>query len=173
MKIALSGKMGSGKSFIADKIVIKYGFKKISFASRVKQIAEELFEMKDKNRGLLISLATKMREIDPLVWIKCVLRFCDKNQDCDIIIDDLRLLNEYETLKSDNWFIVKIDIDEKVRLERLESKYKFKFNDHKKYFDCISENDVVSLENDSFNFIIQNNSDINKFFEHIEEYIRT
>ena len=55
MKIAITGKMGSGKSYLADKISNKYGFYIASFAGRVKELAKELFNMVGKDRGLLIN----------------------------------------------------------------------------------------------------------------------
>ena len=51
--------------------------------------------MKIKNRELLQSIGTKMREIDEDIWIKYVL----KNNKNNIIIDDLRYPNELEALK--------------------------------------------------------------------------
>ena len=56
MKIAISGKMGSGKTYLAENISKKYGFYKASFAGRVKELASELFNMRGKDRGLLLSL---------------------------------------------------------------------------------------------------------------------
>ena len=74
MKIAICGKMGTGKTYFADYITKKYDFRKASFAKRLKTLAEELFDMTHKDRGLLIDLATKMREIDSRVGIKAMVR---------------------------------------------------------------------------------------------------
>ena len=98
MKIAICGKMGTGKTYFADYITKKYDFRKASFAKRLKTLAEELFDMTHKDRGLLINFATKMREIDSRVWIKAMFRDI-KNVD-NVVLDDLRLNNEYITLKT-------------------------------------------------------------------------
>ena len=94
MKIAITGKMGSGKSYLADKISNKYGFYIASFAGRVKELAKELFNMVGKDRGLLINFATKMREIDSEVWIRTMLKSIKGKE--NVIVDDLRLKNEYD-----------------------------------------------------------------------------
>ena len=70
-KIAITGKMCSGKTTIANYLIEKNNqFVKISFADKVKEIATDLFNMKEKNRYLLQSIGTKMREIDEDVWAR-------------------------------------------------------------------------------------------------------
>ena len=111
MRIAILGKMCSGKTttsnFIIDylknneNIIIK----KVSFATKVYDIAYDLFDMKIKNRELLQSIGTKMREIDEDIWIKYVL----KNNKNNIIIDDLRYPNELKALKKEI-YIIKLDL---------------------------------------------------------------
>ena len=62
MKIAISGPMGSGKTTIANMIKKEYpNFKIFSFGQKVKDIANELFNMdkNNKNRSLLINIADK------------------------------------------------------------------------------------------------------------------
>ena len=167
MKIAISGKMGSGKSFLAEKLVNNFNFKKISFADRVKELATELFGMKEKDRSLLINLGTKMREIDPKVWINSVIRHCNNFGSCDVVVDDLRMKNEYETLKADNWLFVKIQIDEDLRNSRLKYKYQENYDKHKQHFNSITENDVVEMNDHCFHFIIKNSQDEQLFLNFI------
>ena len=52
MKIAIIGKMCSGKSYVADYIVKKYNLEKYSFADKLKSIAVELFGMHHKNQKI-------------------------------------------------------------------------------------------------------------------------
>ena len=75
MKIAICGKMCSGKTTLANYIMRTFpGYQKYSFAEKVKELCVELFDMKKKDRPLLIDFANKMREIDPNVWINQVLK---------------------------------------------------------------------------------------------------
>ena len=152
MKIAICGKMGTGKTYLADYIAKKYDFIKTSFAKRLKTLAEELFDMTHKDRGLLINFATKMREIDSRVWIKAMFRDI-KNVD-NVVLDDLRLNNESITLKESGWFIIKIDINENERISRLKQKYGEYYEQHRECFNSITENDVIELDDSHFNMII-------------------
>ena len=75
MKIAIYGPMCSGKSTIANIIQKKYPQYKIySFGQKIKDIANELFNMEGKNRSLLINIADKMRDIDEDVWVKYIMK---------------------------------------------------------------------------------------------------
>ena len=162
--------MGSGKSFVTDKICRKFSnYTKTSFATRVKELATELFGMTYKDRGLLINFATKMREIDPNVWINSVMRFVENiSTDEFVIIDDLRLMNEYETLRSKKWFLIKMDVDEDIRQNRLQTVYGDKYDSHKTHFKSVTENDVVTFDSSCFDYVIQNDSDIERLLEIIE-----
>ena len=158
MKIAITGKMGSGKSYLADKISNKYGFYIASFAGRVKELAKELFNMVGKDRGLLINFATKMREIDSEVWIRTMLKSIKGKE--NVIVDDLRLKNEYDILRVNGWYIVKLEIDENKRELQLREKYGVdEANRHIAHSKSATENDVVGLDDESFDLVIRNDSD--------------
>ncbi len=158
MKIAITGKMGSGKSYLADKISNKYGFYIASFAGRVKELAKELFNMVGKDRGLLINFATKMREIDSEVWIRTMLKSIKGKE--NVIVDDLRLKNEYDILRVNGWYIVKLEIDENKRELQLREKYGVdEANNHIAHSKSATENDVVGLDDESFDLVIRNDSD--------------
>ena len=105
MKIAITGKMCSGKSFISDLLAKKYNLKKLSFGGKVKDLAKDLFGMEGKNRLLLQSLADKMKEIDKDIWIKYLMTQIEDRD--NIIIDDLRFHNEHEYLRKNDFKIVK------------------------------------------------------------------
>ena len=169
MKIAIAGKMGSGKSFVANKIVQEYGFVQLSFAKRVKELACELFNMQGKNRSLLIDFATKMRSIDRDVWIRSMLVDCENHT--KVVVDDLRLNNEYHTLKQLGWYLVKINIDENKRLDQLKNKYGYDYYSHIEHANSITENDVVSMDDSAFNFVIRNETNIAELLEKIGETV--
>ena len=94
MKIAITGKMCSGKSSIANLLVEGDNrFQIYSFGQKVKDVAKDLFDMQEKDRTLLTSIGTKMREINPDVWVNYVIRQTERQTYC--IVDDLRYQNEY------------------------------------------------------------------------------
>ena len=100
MKIAICGKMCSGKSTLANYIMSSYpGYQKYSFAQKVKELCSELFDMEGKDRLLLINFANKMRDIDEKVWVNHVLKQTESKEKC--IIDDVRYQNEVDALIED------------------------------------------------------------------------
>ena len=113
IRIAFSGKMQVGKTTSAEYLVRKYGFIKLAFADKLKEIARDLFpeqfETGEKPRKLLQDLGIKMREIDEDVWVKYVLRKIESlPKETNIAIDDLRFLNEYEAVKNAGFFVIRI-----------------------------------------------------------------
>jgi len=171
MKIAISGKMGSGKTYLADEICKRFSFKRASFAGKLKSLAKELFNMNYKDRGLLIDFATKMREIDENVWIRAMFKSIENSE--NVVVDDLRLKNEYDTLMLDGWFICKININENERINRLISKYGKKSKEHFNHSNSITENDVVNMEDNRFNFVINDYSDYDKLYTIIRDKLNS
>jgi len=113
LRIAFSGKMQVGKTTSAEYLVRKYGFVKLAFADKLKEIARDLFpeqfEKGEKPRKLLQDLGMKMRKIDQDVWVNYVLRIVRSlPKESNIVIDDLRFMNEYKALKNEGFFIVRI-----------------------------------------------------------------
>ena len=162
MKIAILGKMCSGKTTTSN-FIIDYlrnyeniNLKKVSFATKVYDIAYDLFGMENKNRELLQSIGTKMREIDEDIWIKYVL----KNNSDNIIIDDLRYPNELKALKKENFIIIKLDLDKDSQLKRLKQCYPDSYQDHINNMNHESELLMDKLDDSEFNFIIKSDNDI-------------
>ena len=97
MKIAICGKMCSGKTTIAN-LIKEYDnrYEIFSFGKKVKVIANELFgmDLNNKNRSLMVQIGTKMREIDLNVWANYIINETKDKEFC--IIDDLRFQNELD-----------------------------------------------------------------------------
>lgn len=122
MKIAICGKMASGKTTLADWFAEHHGFLKISLAAKVKDVAKDLFGMTHKDRRLLQQIGMKMREIKEDVWIDYLVNLqVDEGE--NLIVDDVRFINEAEKLKSAGWTLIRINIDDELQCERLKSTY--------------------------------------------------
>ncbi len=145
MKIAIHGPMCSGKTTISD-IIKEYdnSYKTYSFGLKVKDIAKDLFDMKGKDRSLLINVATKMREIDPDIWAKYVVKQIKEDNNNNCIIDDLRFQNEADYLKND-WLMISLTTPKEVRIKRIKEIYKENYQDHIKNMEHISETDKIEL----------------------------
>jgi len=117
-RIALGGKMGSGKSSVADFLAKSFQFKQYSFASKLKEIASDLFEMEVKDRILLQMLGTRVREISLNAWVNYVMRHVNADASLRVVIDDMRYINESEILRENGFILVKLDAPVSVRKKR-------------------------------------------------------
>lgn len=124
IRIGISGKMCSGKSLVARYLTDKYNFIEMSFASRLKELALELFDVKQKDergRFILQQLANHLREIDPAVWLRYLVARIPI--DCNIVISDVRYPNEYQTLKSLGFSLVRMQMSRKEQERLVEENY--------------------------------------------------
>lgn len=120
LRLAISGKMRSGKDSAAARLVERYGFTRYAFADRLKEVARELFGMPDatKSRHLLVELGRKMCEVDKLVWVNHVLGRMPLRQ--DVVVSDLRFRYEYHALKAFDFVMARVNIGEWERQRRVE-----------------------------------------------------
>ncbi len=171
MKIAITGKMCSGKSTIADVLMEKDDRYQIySFGQKVKDVAKDLFDMKEKDRTLLTSIGTKMREIDPDVWINYVLKQTKDKTHC--IVDDLRYQNEYEALSNAGFKIIQLTLDPNTQEKRIRTVYPTNYKDHLNNRDHPSErNEFQWLEKDSPLIVDSGKETILQLMDKINEYL--
>src|SRR5690625_3647293 len=126
LKIALTGKMRSGKSTVADILRYNHDFTfPFSFGDKMKNIAAQLFPIETtqgKPRELYQTFGQKMREIDPDVWVKHLAKsveFEEKRGDpYGIVIDDLRQPNEYDWARENGFVIIRVIASEEERIKR-------------------------------------------------------
>ena len=172
MKVAIIGKMGSGKSTCAKYLEDKYNFKIHSFGGPVKKYAKEIFNEKDKNRELIQTFAQKIKEIDNDVWVKYLIN--DINHLDNIVVDDLRFPNEYSVLKKEGFTIIKLIISEKFQEKRIKQTYPNNYLSHLTRRNDISESYTDSLDAD-YNFNISESSENNyeEFLDNIIKNLRT
>ncbi|WP_207732372.1 AAA family ATPase [Heliobacterium chlorum] len=124
MKIALTGKMRSGKDAAADYLVDHYGFKKFAFGDAIRNLCKELFPSADqdgKPRELYQNVGQALRDVDPDVWVNYVLRQIERETgpDDDIVITDLRQWNEYFSVLEAGFDVVKINSSATTRIQRM------------------------------------------------------
>lgn len=170
MKIAIAGKICSGKSTLCKGIIKKFSninFEKRSFADGVYELAYKLFDMKEKDRNLLQAIGTNMRKIDKDVWAKNTVKNIEGK---NIIIDDLRYPNEMKYLIDNDFFIIKLNISKKLQLERLKNTYP---NSWKSQIPKLTHESEISLDivpNENFNLII-NCDDTKNVLETVINYL--
>ena len=127
--VAFVGKMAAGKSYYASLLrqeLIDKGINSsiVHISSKIKELATELFGMKDKDRDLLQKIAGKMRDIDEDVWIKYLIYHVKKEGKIPFIIDDVRFKEEVDLLKENfDLLVIKIESEDVYRRSVYRSKY--------------------------------------------------
>lgn len=125
MLIGVCGKKGSGKDTISDYIVKNYNFNKYSLADPLKKGCMELFgftyeqlytDKKEETdefwsktpREVLQFLGTDIfrKYYGDNMWIKVLDKKMDKSK--NNIIADIRFINEYHYIKSNNGLMIKV-----------------------------------------------------------------
>lgn len=155
--VILTGKQRSGKDTTADLLVEHFGFHKVSLADKVKEIAKDLFNMNEKDRGLLIKIGSAMRAIDEDVWLNYLFRQ-QIREDRYIVVPDVRFLNEFRRFKELGAITVAIDADLETRRKR-------------EGYDPAYENDPTegALAHLKHDFRINNNGTLTQLFMQVYE----
>lgn len=119
MKIALVGKMRSGKDTVAS-LLIPYGFQTIAFGDGIKEIVADYFPealQAGKPREHYQKIGQWLRELNSDVWINAVAR---RSKDfTHTLVTDCRQKNEVRYLKSNGYMILKVHASESVRIKRI------------------------------------------------------
>lgn len=171
MKIAISGKIASGKTTLAQAIQQTDERVEIySFASPIKEIAYEYFGMsKDpalKNRPLLQDIGRNLRLIDSNVWVKAFLN--KTNSKTHVVCDDLRFKNEAKMLKKAGFLLIRLNIDRDEQVQRLKNTYPQTWEEHCAKLSNVSETELDNCEH-MFDLVIATNTvkDINSVVHRI------
>lgn len=128
LKIALTGKLRSGKSAVAERLFYEHGFEwPISFGGKLKYYADRIFDVNEgdrKPRAIYQQFGQLCRSIDEDVWIKhaefSVQQALDSRSTRGIVIDDMRQPNEYEWCRANGFVIVRVSAPLEARVKRAE-----------------------------------------------------
>lgn len=160
MKIAICGKMASGKTTVAQSLE---EFQVLSLAGEVKRVGRELFGMKvgEKNRPLLQQIGMKMREIRESVWLDVLIREANTQEvyGYSVVCDDVRFINEAQTLKEHGWILIKLVISDDLQKQRLQDTYGDDWKIHWNNRTDSSETEVDAIPLELFDLVIPASND--------------
>lgn len=124
LKIALTGKMRSGKDTVGEILIKGYGFRRYAFGDGIKEIIESYFPsafLEGKPRRHYQHIGQSLRELDEDVWVNyCLDKVADNHYD-NVVVTDARQPNEIEALRANGFIIVKVECDEETRIERMKA----------------------------------------------------
>ena len=119
IKIGFCGPQRSGKTTAAQYLHDQCGATVLSLADPIKQIALDLFQMKGKDRRLLIGIGESLRALEPLVFCNALYRRIQSLPDNSIVvIDDVRSLIEWHYLHHAGFHLAVIHAPLEVRSSR-------------------------------------------------------
>ena len=176
--IGVLGRKRSGKDTYGNYVIEKYNFKRYAFADPIKNILKVMFDFSDLQlneekekvdnrwnvcprtvlqkfgteicRNDLIKYIPELNLDNHTLWIKLFKIFYEKNKDKDIVITDVRFLDEINIIKSYGGKIIKINRD---NLEE---------DNHS------SEMDIDNYSEDLINYSIDNNYSYDDLFSQID-----
>ncbi|MHA1286101.1 MAG: AAA family ATPase [Candidatus Thorarchaeota archaeon] len=166
LKIAISGKMGSGKTTLAMEIICQFNqayngqSSMVSLGAPVKEVARNYFLMPDgvKDRPLLQKIGQQFRSIKENVWVDLMFQEVDVMSDTTsvelFICDDVRFQNELKAMQEDGWMTIRLTVDEEEQKRRLESAYGDGWTQHWENRNEISETDLDKIE--GFDMVLHN-----------------
>ena len=166
IRIALSGKMGSGKSTLGAAIASCLSTacpstsdtRRTSFAGPIRAIIEELHgPNRTKDRDLLTGIGMLHRGFDPDTWLNAVRRQVARGSPTtNWVLDDLRFKNEMRGLRADGWFIVRLRVTDKERGRRLRCKYGDDATDahHTRFAKHASETGLDDVPDEAFDLVV-------------------
>lgn len=125
IKLALCGKLRSGKSLVAGYLSLMHDFQPFAFGDALKNAFHRAFPQiprQPKPRAYYQSFGQWARAtIDENVWIDATMRKIDDylaQNRLRILIEDVRQQNEYDRLKREGFVFVRITAPDELRLER-------------------------------------------------------
>jgi dephospho-CoA kinase len=169
MKIAVVGKMRSGKDTLARFFMVEDGAVKMAFADGIKEISEKYFPelvAQGKPRELYQKVGQYFRSIDPDVWVKYMNRRIALHEAYDeenFVISDVRQMNEYESLKVQGFTVVKVVSYDEIRRARIEVRG-----------DTFNEADFnheteLAVDAIPYDYLVPNNGTYDEFMENIQD----
>jgi dephospho-CoA kinase len=168
MKIAVVGKMRSGKDTLAKFFIDNDDAVKIAFGDEIKALSKHFFPeevAKGKPRWIYQKVGQDFRAIDPNVWIKQLdtrINQLEFHGLYNIVVSDVRQQNEYDYLKEKGFTVIKVEAADEIRKERI-----IKAGDTFKPEDFYHETETAT-DDIPCDYLVTNNVDVFSFYDQIQ-----
>lgn len=167
MKIAIYGKIRSGKTVACEHLKDRLNCEVIEFSGALQEALDIMYPQHKgtKNRELLISVGQHMRKLDEDVWTNVVKHKINNSKRENILVAGTRQQNEYQMLRKEGFKFIKITADEDIRIERCKN-----LNDT---FDVSTMHNETEKILDSFriDYEVVNNGNIEEFKKSLDNVL--
>lgn len=148
--IGFGGGFCAGKTTACRFLQEDFDFIEMNFADKLKNLCKELFDMENKDRGLLQKMGLALRDIDENVWVNYIFKKIDSDFSFKrIAIGDVRFENELDFCKKNNILTVYLDVPLEERITRHKNLYGYEPT--KEQIEHISE----KIDRNKFDIIIK------------------
>jgi hypothetical protein len=175
IKLALCGRLRSGKDTAARYLTLFYDFQQFAFADPLKRYLHEIFPhvpREPKPRALYQAFGQKLREVDPDVWINLTMHKIDeylRQHACDcsplkprVVVTDCRQQNEYDRLRAAGFKFIRINADDELRIRRaLEAGDDFTVHD-------LAHETELLVDSFDVDYEVDNNGTTSELYEQID-----
>jgi dephospho-CoA kinase len=121
VRIAFVGKKATGKSFVAFYLKYHYHFKRMKLSDGVDSIIRRMYgwdKYKRPNWEHRLKLYDAMYKVDPNIHISYLLNRLQTTT-MNVVVEDVRYLNEVEALGKKDFIIVRVTTDDALRQKRI------------------------------------------------------
>lgn len=171
--IAFTGKAGSGKTTAALALADAKGYRIVSFAEPIKRVAGILWGPRGRtDRDTLQWIGESVRSRDPGAFVRILEERLDDihNNSSDanprVVVDDLRMVPEYDMLREQGFIIVRIEAERHIRIDRLVATGKMGRQEE------LDDETETALDGYLFDYEVHNNSDPEDLSDQISMILR-
>lgn len=162
-KIAITGRMRSGKDTVAAYIGHHYSHTLMGFGEGVADVIATYFPeawADGKPRKHFQVIGQGFRQLNPDIWVDDLVR---RMKGLDrVVVTDLRQQNEYERLKQLGFTILKVEAGEAERIERI------KAAGESVDYDTLHHETEESVDSLPFDYLISNNATLDDLYRQVD-----
>jgi cytidylate kinase len=115
IKIALSGRSGSGKSTVAQYLIERHGYVRYSTGVACRELCNRFFG--NESKAILNKVTDALKAIDQDVWLRAALSSFEPTRPA--VFDSMRFSNDYTFLQKQGFIMWRVEAPLPVRLRRM------------------------------------------------------